>query len=237
MSSIEERYSIWGVDKLVYGPIDRETLIRWTRDGRVTSETWVHDKQIDFWLQGEKIDFIKPELAKAEAKTIRVGASPDADEEEVKLTPDSLRSFELFSELSDHKLEQIIMFSSIRKFAGGTMIVRKGEPGKSLYLIVEGHVTASITVGGKKEKLAEIGEGDFFGELALFTRMPRSADVYADMPTVTLVLDFDTLELMARELPELSSVILIRMGKVLALRILEDNKRYQERVAGEFLWV
>jgi hypothetical protein len=30
---------------------------------------------------------------------------------------------------------------------------------------------------------------------------------------------------------------LIRMGKVLALRILEDNKRYQERVAGEFLWV
>ena len=54
MSSIEERYSIWGVDKLVYGPIDRETLIRWTRDGRVTSETWVHDKQIDFWLQGEK---------------------------------------------------------------------------------------------------------------------------------------------------------------------------------------
>ena len=237
MSSIEERYSIWGVDKLVYGPIDRETLIRWTRDGRVTSETWVHDKHIDFWLQGEKIDFIKPELGKHEAETIRVGASPDADEEEVKLTPDRLRSFELFSELSDHKLEQIIMFSSIRKFAGGTIIVRKGEPGKSLYLIVEGHVTASITVGSKKEKLAEIGEGDFFGELALFTRMPRSADVYADLSTVTLVLDFDTLELMARELPELSSVILIRMGKVLALRILEDNKRYQERVAGEFLWI
>jgi len=102
---------------------------------------------------------------------------------------------------------------------------------------VEGHVTASVTVGGKKETLAEIGEGDFFGELALFTRMPRSADVYCDLPTITLVLDFDTLELMARELPELSSVILIRMGKVLALRILEDNKRYQERVAGEFLWV
>ena len=117
MSSIEERYSIWGVDKLVYGPVDRETLLRWTRDGRVTSETWVHDKQIDFWLQGEKIDFIKPKLAKHEGKTIRVGASPDADKEEVKLTPDSLRSFELFSELSDHKLEQIIMFSSIRKFA------------------------------------------------------------------------------------------------------------------------
>jgi cAMP-dependent protein kinase regulator len=129
------------------------------------------------------------------------------------------------------------MFSSIRKFAGGGVIVRKGEPGKSLYLIVEGHVTASVTVGGKKETLAEIGEGDFFGELALFTRMPRSADVYADLPTVTLVLDFDTLELMARELPELSSVILIRMGKVLALRILEDNKRYQKRISSEFLWV
>jgi hypothetical protein len=42
---------------------------------------------------------------------------------------------------------------------------------------------------------------------------------------------------MARELPELSSVILIRMGKVLALRILEDNERYQKRIASEFLWV
>ena len=237
MSSIEDRYSIWGVDKLVYGPIDKETLLRWARDGRVTSETWVYDRQIDFWLQGEKIDFVKPELAKAEGKPIRVGAEPDTSDKQVELSPESLRKFELFSELSDHKLEQILMFSSTRKFEGGTIIVRKGEPGKSLFLIVEGHVTASVTVGGKKEKLAEIGEGDFFGELALFTRMPRSADVYADLPTVTLVLDFDTLELMARELPELSSVILIRMGKVLALRILEDNKRYQERVAGEFLWV
>ena len=72
MSGIEERYSIWGMDKLVYGPVDRETLLRWTKDGRVTSETWVHDKQIDFWLQGEKIDFIKPELAQNKDETIRL---------------------------------------------------------------------------------------------------------------------------------------------------------------------
>jgi len=237
MSSTEDRYSIWGVDKLVYGPVDKETLLRWVRDGRITSETWVHDRQIDFWLQGEKIDFVKPELAKAEGKPIRVGAAPQTDDQPVELSPDSLRQFELFSDLSDHKLEQILMFSRTKRFDEGEMIVRKGEPGKSLFLIVEGHVTASVTVGGKKEKLAEIGEGDFFGELALFTRMPRSADVYADLNTVTLVLDFDTLELMARELPELSSVILIRMGKVLALRILEDNERYQKRIASEFLWV
>ena len=177
---MEDRYSIWGVDKLVYGPVDRETLLRWVRDGRITSETWVHDRQIDFWLQGEKIDFVKPELSKAEGKPIRVGSAPETDGQSVELRPDSLRQFELFSDLSDHKLEQILMFSRTKKFDEGEMIVRKGDPGKSLYLIVEGHVTASITVGKKKESLAEIGAGDFFGELAVVAGVPRTATVTAE---------------------------------------------------------
>ena len=106
-----------------------------------------------------------------------------------------------------------------------------------MFLIIQGKVVAKISVGQKEESLAEISSGDFFGELALFTRLPRSADVVALEDTVASAISFDALELMAKEIPELSSRVVIRMASILAQRIVEDNKRYQRRIASEFLWM
>ena len=71
-------------------------------------------------------------------------------------------------------------------------VVREGDPGDALYIIVEG--TVEIHTGGRM--VARMTAGDFFGEISLFDGEPRSATVVAVDDVVLLRLkssDFETL--------------------------------------------
>ena len=59
----------------------------------------------------------------------------------------------------------------------GELIVRQGDPGECMYVIQSGRVEVIHEEGGKEVRLAELGEGDFFGEMALFEKSVRSATV------------------------------------------------------------
>jgi CRP-like cAMP-binding protein len=77
-------------------------------------------------------------------------------------------------------------------FAAGRSIVRQGEDGTGFFLIVQGR--ARVVQDG--QTVAELGPGDFFGELALLDGQPRMAAVVADEPTRCLALarwEFETL--------------------------------------------
>lgn len=94
-------------------------------------------------------------------------------------TPASLfdlaRGFELFSSLHADELELLLSCSAIRHFAAGAHVVRQGDRGSSLFMIVAGEV--SVRAGG--QEITRLGSGQFFGEMALLTGEPRKADVVA----------------------------------------------------------
>ena len=232
-----ERYNVWGTDKLVYGPVAAELLADWTRDQRVTRETWVYDKVEGLWITAGNVDFLRPLIDAQEGSAKPLEECSQEAGESTGFELEQLRQFKIFADLPNHHLEQVRQFCDTRLYSEGQTIVQRGDPGKSLFLIIQGKVVAKISVGQKEESLAEISSGDFFGELALFTRLPRSADVVALEDTVASAISFDALELMAKEIPELSSRVVIRMASILAQRIVEDNKRYQRRIASEFLWM
>lgn len=71
-----------------------------------------------------------------------------------------------------------------RAYPAGTSVVKQDESGIGFYLILEGHAD----VRRRNRRLATLGAGDFFGEMALFGDEPRSADVVATEPTRCLVL-------------------------------------------------
>jgi hypothetical protein len=76
-----------------------------------------------------------------------------------------------------------------RRFAAGTIILREGDTGDSLYLITEGTVEVDTRDElGNRVALGALGTGDFFGEVSLLTSRPRTA-------TVTARTDLETLEL------------------------------------------
>ncbi len=82
-------------------------------------------------------------------------------------------------------------------FAPESLIVVEGEPGDSLFLIVEGRVSVSTRdEEGREIELAKLGAGDFFGEVSLLTARPRTATVIADT-------DVEVLELSRARVDEL----------------------------------
>jgi CRP-like cAMP-binding protein len=73
--------------------------------------------------------------------------------------------------------------------AAGQVICRRGEPGDRFYVVQAGSVEVRLGTGPQGTGLYELGPGDFFGEMALLTGGPRSADVVAREETILWALD------------------------------------------------
>jgi CRP/FNR family transcriptional regulator, cyclic AMP receptor protein len=91
-----------------------------------------------------------------------------------------LRRLPLFSRLSDEELGELSGRIRLRPFRRTEVIFRKEDPGTHLYLVLEGAVKIALPGEfGQEALVAIMRPGDFFGELALFDRSPRSASAVA----------------------------------------------------------
>jgi CRP/FNR family transcriptional regulator, cyclic AMP receptor protein len=96
------------------------------------------------------------------------------------MTLEALRSVPLFASLDDTAARHLRSLLLVRNVPSDTAIFRTGDSGDSLCLIESGRVQISVTDDdGKRVVLAELAEGDFFGEIALIDGKPRSADATA----------------------------------------------------------
>lgn len=97
-------------------------------------------------------------------------------------------------------------------YRDGEEIVRQGETGDCMYVIQTGQAEAIQGKEGKEVRLAVLGEGDVFGEMALFERMPRSATVRALGEVRVLTIDKKTFLRQVHEDPSLAFRILQKMS-------------------------
>ena len=140
-----------------------------------------------------------------------------------KIDASVLRLFDkvpIFSTLSERQLRRLARDFRERNYPVGAPIVHQGEIGPGFYLIVEGRVE----VRRKDRRLATLGPGQFFGEMALFEDEPRSADVIAAEPTRTLVLSKFEFWAFATEQPRMLRSILQEM----AHRLRETDRSLSE---------
>jgi CRP/FNR family cyclic AMP-dependent transcriptional regulator len=95
-----------------------------------------------------------------------------------------LKSIPLFAPIGDDELFAIAPFAEERWVAAGTVLVKEGQFSYEFMAIEEGK--AEVTRGG--EHVADLGPGDFFGEIGLLERVLRTATVTAtsDMRLITL---------------------------------------------------
>jgi CRP-like cAMP-binding protein len=94
-----------------------------------------------------------------------------------------------------------------------------------MYLILQGELRVRINVNGKETVLATLSAGEFFGDISLFDRGPRSADVVANADSVVLKITARAVEDLSKEAPELANMFLRNIGQTLSARIRADNKR------------
>ena len=132
--------------------------------------------------------------------------------------------------MSEEQLERFAGFMEIEKVPQWSVIVRQGERGDTMYLILQGELRVRIDVGGKETVLTTLTVGEFFGDISLFDHGPRSADVVANTDSLLLKITSGKIEQMAKDAPELATPFLLAIGKTLTARIRADNKRYGDQV-------
>ena len=94
------------------------------------------------------------------------------------LEPSKLKSIPLFEKFSDEELRQVAPFAEEAQVADGEVLVREGDYSYQFMAIEEG--TARVTREG--QTVAELGPGDFFGEIGLLEKSFRTATVEATSP-------------------------------------------------------
>ena len=101
-----------------------------------------------------------------------------------------LRSVRLFRNVEEEDLAILADSLRERSLKRGQVLFREGDGGEEMFLVRAGSIVISKAVTGRVEQvLARVGPGDFFGEMALFDRSPRSATVQTDDEATLLVLD------------------------------------------------
>ena len=142
---------------------------------------------------------------------------------------DSETKMRLFREqgLSNHELMALATFSKERTYPGGAVIFAEGDPGREMYVVLEGRVRISKFIpGGGEEALAILERGDFFGEMALIDGQPRSADARAHgAPVTVLALDEATIKEVLTVDPEASLEFLQLLCRLVAKRLREIDEK------------
>lgn len=87
---------------------------------------------------------------------------------------EKLRKFEIFKPLEKTDIEHIITFLKLKRFGEKEIILRKGEPGRNLFIIVSGKVEV---IEGNNVSIATLGAGEVFGEMSLLSGNPVGATI------------------------------------------------------------
>ncbi len=141
-----------------------------------------------------------------------------------------LASTEIFAHLDDHQLEMLADLANCQSFAPGESVVRQGERGESLYLVVCGTLEVFQANANKPTRLpgrhvADLEASDAFGEMALCTGEARTASVICKSECVLIEIERKHLLPLLEEQPK----ILETMGSIMAARQQQLKANKEQR--------
>ena len=135
----------------------------------------------------------------------------------------------LFSALGRAEFLDVLAHMERRMVQPGEPIVKEGAPGNSMFVIVDGEAdVVRQTPEGESVAVARIGEGEFFGEMALISESPRLASVVAVEPTVMLELTRKALEEVIARHPSGGEVAQQFYRERLLTNVLRSNPLFAE---------
>jgi CRP-like cAMP-binding protein len=115
----------------------------------------------------------------------------------------ALGKIDCFSQLDAKKLKLLAFMSELVHFSAGWTIIRQGDKGEAVYVLIDGLIEASIDANGKPVYRREFGPQTFFGEIAVIKRTVRAATVTAKTDVLVLKIAAETLYRMIEDEPEL----------------------------------
>jgi CRP/FNR family cyclic AMP-dependent transcriptional regulator len=137
---------------------------------------------------------------------------------------DSLKLVPLLAALKEEHLAMLAKLATTKTFSQGKVIIKQGEPGAGLFVIMDGsvEVTMQPQPGEPEIKVNTLSNGDFFGEMALIDGYPRNATITALSNTKVVELGrWVFLDAMRRE-PTIGAILVPILTR--RIRALEEHK-------------
>ena len=128
---------------------------------------------------------------------------------------DLIKGVPLFEHCSKKDLQRIGQIADEVDLRAGKVLIREGERGREFFVLVRGEVE----VRRKGRKIATLGPGSFFGEMALLSKAPRAATVTAVTPIDVLVISDRAFLGLLDKMPELW----LKVARALAERVGADE--------------
>ena len=133
----------------------------------------------------------------------------------------ALQRVPLFASLSLDQLDALAQLTRDVSFAAGEVMMREGDAGGELYLLLEGRAEAWLDYEGPgRRRLRAIEAGEHIGEIAILDDAPRSATVVVSEASRALALDGDSLKSLVMQMPEIAFAL---------LRVMTERVRASER--------
>ncbi len=120
-----------------------------------------------------------------------------------------LKRVPLFAECSKAELREVALSADEIDLRDGYVLTREGKPGREFFVLVEG--TTRVTKGG--QTIADLKAGDWFGEIALLTHVPRTATVTATSPVRVLVVTDRAFRRVVETMPRIALKVLASVGQ------------------------
>jgi CRP/FNR family cyclic AMP-dependent transcriptional regulator len=134
----------------------------------------------------------------------------------------ALKAVPFFTQLSDRELDVVRAVASEKTYPKNAVVLTEGEMGDSLYMIQSGKVKVFIgDEEGREIILKILGPGDFFGEMSMIDKEPRSASVTTMEPSAFLVLTHAAFEKCVEQAPRIGNMVM----RILAHRVREADRK------------
>ena len=144
----------------------------------------------------------------------------------MKLGKDPAKTIPFFAGLRPAQARIVVLMGEIKRFAPGNTIVRRGEIGNEMYVIIQGAVDVFAGSGAERRWLARHGHGQVFGEMGLVRRHERSADVVAAEPVELLAVNERFLERIQFRYPRIASKVFLNLTRIVSDRLQRMTEQY-----------
>jgi CRP-like cAMP-binding protein len=187
-------------------------------------------QRIWYLFNREKIEFAYP------TRTLHMVEKQEETPfvEYVSGVAEHLQQVPLFTPLAEEELARLAKASTTRVFAPGEAIVRRGQEGNSMFVIIRGAVKVQIPENDYQKTINKLTSNDFFGEMSLLTGQPRTATVIAEQETEVIQIKKSAIKPLFETNPDLMKSIcdLIEERRALLVQAEEEEEQTMESSAG-----
>ncbi|GAB4370357.1 MAG: hypothetical protein Kow0042_12580 [Calditrichia bacterium] len=138
-----------------------------------------------------------------------------------------LKKVPFFRTLGRSGIDFIVERLKFKPFDANEVICQTGDPGDKMYIIISGGVKVVVHSEESKEEtvIANLGSGDYFGEMSLLTGEPRSASVITTEPSEMFILNKADFDVIVERYPSIT----LSMGKIMSQRLRDTLKKAAQK--------